>query len=292
MVHAVLCALVALILGSSPVPSAYDIFNAARAQWQLETYPQYLTYVVETDVAGKNGSLVNDYQALCFCAKGDVRVDPISTEEARHPTTPHGISFRFNVTIGMGGGGQETTSKLLNPTPPPDPLGVPILSPLYSFGLRPEPVQTAQGQTNASNLPIIATTTTAAKNPYDVQLIDIETLDGETAYHLTLHAVMDVEKYRLRDLWIDTKTYDTLRAVVAENFAGAWYSATPWTIDFARKNGFQYIVDETADGSVSFGDRTYATAKILFKNVTLSEPGALGLPIDVDVPDALREPTD
>jgi hypothetical protein len=84
----------------APGPNAYDIFDAARAQWQLESYPQYLTYVVETNVAGKKGPLVNDYETVCYCTKGDIRVDPISTEEAQHPTTPHGINIRFNITIG------------------------------------------------------------------------------------------------------------------------------------------------------------------------------------------------
>jgi hypothetical protein len=279
MVHVLGAMVIALVLGNAPEPSAYDIFNAARAQWQAETYPQHLSYVIETSVAGKNGPLVNDYEATCFCTKGDIRVDPISTEEAQHPTTPHGVNFRFNFTIGWGNGPSETTGKQLDPTSQPDPIGVPLLSPLYSFGLRQEPIQTAKNEADTSTLPTIITTTSSAKNPYDIALADVESLDGDEAYHLTLRAVTDAEKYRLRDLWIDTKTYDTLRAVVGENFTGRQQSHSPWTIDFAREDGFQYIVDETS-----------GTSKILFKNVELTQRSALGPPIDDDLPDALREP--
>jgi hypothetical protein len=290
MVHVVVAAVSALVLVNPSAPNAYDIFDAARAQWQTETYPRYLQYVIETRVGGKNGALVNDYAARCFCINGDIRVDAVSAQENQHPTTPHGVSVKFNITIGWGNGGQETIGKLLRPTPPPDPLGVPMLSPLYSFGLRPEPIQAAKSSASASTLPVIATTTTSATKPYDIRLVDVETIDGESAYHLMLNAVTDVERYRLRELWIDTKTFDTLRAVVAENFTGAWRSATPWTIDFARENGFQYIVDETANGPVTFGKQTYPTAEILFKTVTPAVPGVVGLPIDTDLPDALREP--
>jgi len=271
----VLCAFVI----ANAAPNAYDIFDAARAQWQTQTYPPYLRYTIETDVAGKSGPVVNDYSAICLCTKDDIRVDPISVEEAQHPSTPRGMNFRLHITLGWGNMPTQTITEGINATVNPDPLGVPVLSPLYSFGLRQDQVARTSAAPGTSNLPTIITTTSNAKRRYDVTFDGIETLDGETTYHLTLRPVSDPDTYRLRDLWIDAKTFDTRRVVVGENFSGSLRSTKPWTVDFARENGFQYIVEET-DG----------TSEILFKNLVLAQPGVPELPVDADVANALREP--
>ena len=47
---------------------------------------------------------------------------------------------------------------------------------------------------------------------YDVGIGDIERMDGRETYHITLKPRKDAEKNVLRDLWIDTATYDVVRA--------------------------------------------------------------------------------
>lgn len=47
---------------------------------------------------------------------------------------------------------------------------------------------------------------------YDVRDVGIETINGHRTYHLELRPRRDPERYPLRDLWLDTTTYDVWRA--------------------------------------------------------------------------------
>lgn len=45
---------------------------------------------------------------------------------------------------------------------------------------------------------------------YDVKLAGEESVGGRRCYHLALRAVKDLVRYPLRDLWVDTQTYDII----------------------------------------------------------------------------------
>ncbi len=47
---------------------------------------------------------------------------------------------------------------------------------------------------------------------YDVTMKGTQTIEGHRVYHITLHPRRDAEDNALRDLWIDTETYDVWRA--------------------------------------------------------------------------------
>jgi hypothetical protein len=47
---------------------------------------------------------------------------------------------------------------------------------------------------------------------YDVSMRGAETLNGQSVYHIALKPRRDADKNTIRDLWIDTKTYDVIRA--------------------------------------------------------------------------------
>ena len=47
---------------------------------------------------------------------------------------------------------------------------------------------------------------------YDVMTTGIETMNGHSVYHIALHPRRDPEENKIRDLWIDTSTYDVVRA--------------------------------------------------------------------------------
>ncbi len=51
---------------------------------------------------------------------------------------------------------------------------------------------------------------------YDVKTTGIETIEGHTVYHIALHPRRDPEENAIRDLWIDTQTYDVWRAAYVE----------------------------------------------------------------------------
>jgi hypothetical protein len=51
---------------------------------------------------------------------------------------------------------------------------------------------------------------------YDVKTAGIETIEGHRVYHIVLHPRRDPESNPIRDLWIDTDTYDVWRAAYVE----------------------------------------------------------------------------
>jgi hypothetical protein len=103
---------------------------------------------------------------------------------------------------------------------------------------------------------------------YIITLAGMETIDGHPCYHLALKPVNPSPHLRLRDLWIDTQTYETHKMVTAGNFTG---SGVPWTITFADLNGALYIANEEAMAPVGVGDHHYEHASVSFDDVTPSD---------------------
>ena len=90
---------------------------------------------------------------------------------------------------------------------------------------QPSATPEAQEQSSlVSDLRTIATVSAHAKPVYTVDDRGIETVDGYQDYHLQLNPTLDPTRYVLRDLWIDTTTYDVRRAdyvTTDTNFPGA-----------------------------------------------------------------------
>jgi len=77
---------------------------------------------------------------------------------------------------------------------------------------------------DVAGLKTIATVTAVAQSPYvfDAGAAGdpaIDEVDGRAAYHLRLRPRSDPEKHNLRDLWIDTQTYDLLKAHFVGRYA-------------------------------------------------------------------------
>jgi hypothetical protein len=63
-----------------------------------------------------------------------------------------------------------------------------------------------------SDLKTIAVVSTHAKPVYTVADRGVEAVDAHQDYHLELNPMLDPSRFALRDLWIDTTTYDVRRA--------------------------------------------------------------------------------
>lgn len=73
-----------------------------------------------------------------------------------------------------------------------------------------------------AGLKTIATVVAVAKWPYklgDPGMPPVEDVDGHRAYHLRLEPRSDPQKHNLRDLWIDTQTYDLWKAHFVGTYA-------------------------------------------------------------------------
>lgn len=74
-------------------------------------------------------------------------------------------------------------------------------------------------QPDISGLRTIASVVTVASLPYAVKLLGIESIEGHATYHLQLRPLNDPRIHNLRDLWIDTQTYDLRKAHFTGRYA-------------------------------------------------------------------------
>jgi hypothetical protein len=64
----------------------------------------------------------------------------------------------------------------------------------------------------SSTLKSIATVTAVAGPAYRIELAGIEEVADHETYHLRLHPLYDATRHNLRDLWVDTGSYDLWEA--------------------------------------------------------------------------------
>lgn len=280
---------------SGPASDPYAIFARARNyfQTQSQAYPEYLRYDVAVHVVEGGKDKVERYNSVYDATTNDIWVDPVSDYEREHPPSGSGVNLGFLFW------------RVGKPQPPTDFLGVPMLSPTYSFGIskfaptkgahRPtdaELVEAIRKQFHDPNprAKVLATPTpsglleiadvTVYKREYVISLAGEDSIEGHNCYHLKLQPVRDGGKYRLRDVWVDEATFATERLNESINFVNGPGTSVPWTVNFTDINGLHYVRDERADAPMEYRGLTYTSASIQFENIVATD----GIPRRFDVP--------
>ena len=280
---------------ASADPDAYQIFERAKRVLQAQSYPDPIVYRTTIRVCEGEKDEVEHFHGEAFSG-GDIRVEGISDEESAAPHETSGLNFKLSLQIGWntGAGGQTETDTrdAHRKEASPDYLGVPLISPSYSFGLtsgreeasKPAPLA-------APGLPTIATVTATAR-VYKVSLLGTESLGGLYTYHLHLEPASHPERYRVRELWVDAYTYQIVQLETQGNFTDASTSEVPWLVVFQNVNGSLYIKSETAlEPLVLHNDRTFSTADISFDEIRAADGSLPVLPtLDRGADINLREP--
>lgn len=279
------------VAAAAPLPpDAYQIFAHARAVWLSQRYPDMVSYRIAVVVDDRGVTKTNHYRAIYDALHDSVRVDAVSLEEHANPHTPEGV----NLSIRPKRNFQTILVKPVgNPESAVDFLGVPHLSPNYSFGISPYVAAAPNSQDDAAaraalvrairqqyndpmsekktedlsshdGLKEIASVATPNRN-YVVTYGGMETLAGRDTYHLLLRPVHTSVHLRLRELWVDTQTFATPQLITQGNFNRL--GDVPWTVTFQDVGGSQYIASETANAPVSLGPHTYDRAKIAFEEI-------------------------
>jgi hypothetical protein len=292
------CSVLALLLlgATSPTTDPYQIYDRARDVWRKQTYPsdiQYRTTVHVTEGFKDEQEHYNGEASI----SGGIRVVGVSDEEAAKPHQATGMNFKIRIEIGWNThAGGKTTSMNENAyrkESSPDFLGVPLISPEYSFGLdpsqQPQPAVQTFPDATLSTLPTIATVS-VTEHAYDITLVATEPLGGLYAYHLRLQPRRDPAKFRLREMWIDAYSYDVLKLKTQGNFTGSPMNAVPWEITFQDIGGAMYIDTEKAEEPLAFrSDRTFTSASISFSDIKEADTKVPILPF-MDSGQILREP--
>jgi hypothetical protein len=268
-------------------PDPYEIFGKAREFWLGQRYPQTIQYVVAVDVTEGGKERVEHYDSAYDAVRDLVSVDPVSDFERNNPVHATGIGFSI---FGMN---------VNKPLPPVDFMGVPHLAPNYSFGMAPfvpapspTPFNSAAlvaeiraefhdpnpratltpSPTPTPAIPEIADVV-AFKRTYTIVLVGTESIAGHECFHLKLQPLRDPGRFRLREAWIDEKTYATWQLQEALNFKDGPGTDVPWTIHFTTVDGAHYVSEEDADASISVEGEIYTRTIVRFESIRpVSEP--------------------
>ncbi len=279
------------MLTPAAVVDPYAIYDRAKAFWLTQEYAPYLTYRVAVQVTQGGTTRVEHYQSMfdATTTTGTTYVDEISDYEQEHPVYVHGMNLFFNISL-YGAGGKPM--QLNKPLPPIDFIGVPELTPTYSFGIAPfvrvpppdaadsaaaliaeireqyhDPYPAWRKPFAGPMLPTIAHVVVPSYQVYKISYAGTDVVDGHTCYHLVLEPRTEPYRYRLRDIWVDTATGATWRLDIALNFIRGPGTQTPWTIDFNNVDGVQYIDEETAKRPLHFEGQTYSRTVVSFEDV-------------------------
>jgi hypothetical protein len=279
---------------TAPAGDAYAEFAQVRSAVAAVRYPERVEYAVV--VSGKDGSLTRTdrYRARYYSNTGELRVQTITAQEQANPPHPHGFALHLTMTL-MGGKGETgvdtASSKNLAPSKAiEDLLGVPFLTPDYSFGIARAAAHRHDAPApESSGLKTIAIVSTP-QHDYAVTSAGTEAIDGAQTDHLILKPLHDPNRYRLRELWIDPSTHLPRRAVVAKNFTVAPEDTVPWRVDFAVANGSLYIASETALATLHMAHaRVISNATVVF-DYKPAEGSVPAIPLDPGEFRSLLEP--
>ncbi len=278
---------------------AYQLFINARMYWDKQRYPHRINYSVHINVHDKAGTRAENFRSAYDVLDGRIWVDAVSDYERSHPARGRGVKFCFaggGAATATMGPSVESLRRLCggnsDPSPNQDFIGVPELAPNYSFSLGSGTVgEVSRGVLNSAQLvhqiraefhdplqypPLmqdrrtqlnVITTVVAYARRYVITLEGEDTIGTHRCYHLVLRPIAMDGRYRLRDLWIDTRTYATIRARIALNFVSGPGTRIPWTINFTDIDGARYIASERADAPYRYAGRIYDRVTIRFVNV-------------------------
>jgi hypothetical protein len=305
MYRTLLVVLVAISLAlCAPIPAfsqtaaaqsdPYSIFARARAVWSTQHYPHYLSYTIAVHVTERGVEKSRHYHLTYDAQTEAINVNPISDEEHAAPPVVKGFLWHLQPKR------QHQVlfdKKVGNPGDAVDFLGVPKLAPTYSFGMKvhggsengpdddaliaqiraqfndPMPASKDQELSTQGKLKSIASVTSRAR-AYTIHLAGMDTIDGTRCYHLLLQPNGNPRVLRLRQVWIDARTFETRQLVSDGNFTG---SDVPWMITFGDVGGALYIASEVAQAPVGVGEHRYERASLSFESITqTSAPSPLG----------------
>ncbi|MGA3037821.1 MAG: hypothetical protein ABSE64_10115 [Vulcanimicrobiaceae bacterium] len=241
-------------------PDANALLRSLRSNLARQAYPSLMSYAITVHVQSNGVVREDHYDGHAKGGTGDFRVSQFSHEEEASPYVPHGI----NVVLMLQSGSPVMLSKQL----PAEPLGVPNLSPIYSFGLRrcPDPSH-ASDLTTDSGLRRIGVVVSTSRI-YNASFVNDEMIDGVETSHLALLPVLKPDKNRIRDVWVDGSN-NLVQARVSGNFTARETLGVSWLLRFQTINGSTFIQSETAEGPISVDHRRYDSVSIEFSDISI-----------------------
>lgn len=240
--------------------SATTIFAKARLAMYLRNYPRYVAYVVDVQADTNYGKRYHEgFRELLRTHDGALAVHSTPLYTSNEPPHPYGFSF-----FGINPEGKPRDH--IEP-----PFGVPLMSAVYDFDLARGPTPKHYGgEVPPEEQPPIIGRIAVSGADYDVTLLGEETIDDNPVYHLSLTPRDDPERNRVRELWVDEKTFEVRKLVSDGIFDEGPATTVPWTVTFIDLHGWWFIRTETTTATLHgpnhfvFGGTTYEGVNYTF----------------------------
>ncbi len=237
----------ALILGAALAVAAVPadaascpdkVFRAVRDAVTALEPPPYIRYVTVVEYETTIGTSTRHFRTTEAPQRDRISVSAISREEVLDPPNP------FGTNVVIFGFKPDSKKRRLER----DHLGVPALSPLYTFGLT-ERAPRSKNREDTSGLPVIGRTA-AVNSAYDVACSRVE-----DAYALRLRPTRDPARNTLRELLVDAGTLLPRTAVVRGNFDSPSLRGTSWTVTFQPCFATLCVAEERTEDAFVAPDR-------------------------------------
>lgn len=270
-----------------PQVDPYSVFARARAVWSAQRYPAHISYTIAVHVTERGVDKSKHYHLTYDSQDDAINVRAVSDEELAAPVVANGLTIHLQP---KRQGRVLFDKKVGNPGEAVDFLGIPELTPAYSFGIGKhareggadddalindirsefhDPMPAAKSRELEANgkLKAIAVVTSRVQT-YSIRLAGIDAVNEHDCYHLLLQPIRNPRELRLREVWVDTQTFETRQLINAGNFTG---SNVPWLITFDDANGALYISAETALQPIAVGEHSYEHASLSFESIVQTD---------------------
>jgi hypothetical protein len=288
-----LSVLVALALASglgarvqaSAPPTADAIFARAKDAWRARQSVPFVEYGLLERYTWRNKTHDNWWHAAYRSADRALSLHRIIVAQEEQERL-RGTAFAIHLRTHWGAARADTLET--NPNADAFPVLDPLVDPDASFGLlrrdpqaqlvgpvsldaptapprgiaeptpSPSPQGAAPGVATEAPLREIARVEAVARD-YTIALAGIERVRTVDAYHLVLTPLRQPRLYRLRDLWVDTSDYATVKLDVDGIFQGKPYDDARWTVTYVDLDGRPYVQQIKTDDTLRFGFDRYVS---------------------------------
>jgi len=246
--------------GAAAGMSGQAIFDKAREVLETVRYPTYITFIVHVRSNTGGKPFYESFRSIVRAQDDIVLTHKTPIETTSKPDNPYGTNFAI-----LGFTFQTHTKGHQE-----EPFGVPQISPLYSFGLRPPGEVMGLSPTPApepSDLRSLGHVEAIARD-YDITLVDIRPYGVRWAYHLKLVPVERPDEYRLRDMLVDTETFVPWELTSAGIFPKGPASGVSWRVRYTIEQGAWLMTEETTSASIRVGGFMQSTTSRGYDGLT------------------------
>ena len=190
------------VAGDEPAVKPFTVIDRAVERWRRRPRPRELSYVVDYTGYTKTREFRRRFRVDHTVHDQETRVTMLTAEGPAPPfVQPEKQRLLATETFGFVPVATAATEQPSAAAAPPVPAGTPVIASVHA----------------------------TIRYPYDVNLVSVDNVADRSAYHLQFDPRQSRDDYPLREMWVDTSTYDVLQ-IVAQRFEHIGPIAVPYHV--------------------------------------------------------------